>query len=293
MSPVQPTGDTQVFGIFGWPVRHTLSPQMQHAAFLAAGLQAAYLPFEVHPAQLQKAVASIRALGIKGVNVTLPHKEAVLSFLDEIDPEAEKIGAVNTIKNDAGRLIGYNTDGKGYLASLSEMGVDPAGKTVILLGAGGAAKGVALALIGAGVREMIIRVRRAEAGAALADHLKTVSGDCDITLAAFDDPKDRALKTAQPVLLINSTPLGMKPGDPLPFPPSLIKPDWVVSDLIYRPFETALLAAAKEMGAKTAPGLGMLLHQGTLAFEIWTALKPPIQAMRRALLDALPDTRSP
>lgn len=292
MTAFEPTGDTQVFGIFGYPVRHTLSPQMQQAAFKTHKIHAAYLPFEVHPDQLKKAVASIVPLGIKGVNITIPHKEKVIPFLDEIDPEAEKVGAVNTIKNNAGRLIGYNTDGRGYVASLREAGVDPTEKAVILLGAGGAAKGVAIALINAGVRELIIHARRAEAGAALAAHLKSVSGYAKLSAEPSDAAQDTAVKTARPVLLINTTPLGMKPGDALPFPASHIKADWVVSDLIYRPFETPLLAAAKKIGAETVPGLGMLLHQGALAFEIWTALSPPIQAMNEALLKAFSHPRS-
>ncbi len=284
MTRPQISGNTQVFGIFGYPVRHTLSPQMQNAAFEAIGLEASYLPFEVHPSQLQKALESIMPLGIQGLNITIPHKQNVIPFLDDIDPEAEKIGAVNTIKNDAGRLIGYNTDGKGYIDSLREAGVEPAGKTVILLGAGGAAKGVAVSLIGAGVHEIIIQARRAEAGAALAKHLDHISGHIPITVSPFYP--EEWINTDHPILLINTTPLGMSPDDTLPFPASLIKPDWVVSDLIYRPFETPLLLAAKKVGAKPVSGLGMLLHQGARAFEIWTSQKAPVQVMRQALITA-------
>lgn len=286
MTPPRPSGRTQIFGIFGYPVRHTLSPQMHHAAFEALGLQHAYLPFEVHPDQLKKAVESIVPLGIRGVNVTLPHKKNVIPFLDQIDPEAEKMGAVNTIKNEAGRLIGFNTDGRGFVASLREAGVDPAGMTVLLIGAGGAARGVSVALLDAGVSEIHILARRVEAGLRLAEHLKSFSPGCSLSSSEFDFRNPVPVKGNAPVLLINSTPLGMKPEDPYPFPLSQIEATWVIADLIYRPYETALLTEAKKIGAKTVPGLGMLLYQGALAFEIWTGQKPPIGIMRQALLAA-------
>ncbi len=290
MSALNASGFTRVYGIFGHPVRHTLSPQMHQAAFESLGMQAAYLPFEVHPNQLQQAVDSIPALGIQGVNVTLPHKEKVMAFLDDIDSEAEQIGAVNTIKNDSGRLIGYNTDGRGYVASLEEMFVTPAEKTVILLGAGGAAKGVAVALIKAGVKEIFIRSRRKEAGTALSTHLKSATGFTNISVMPFDQQETDSFSTQNPVLLINTTPLGMKAGDPIPFPPHLIQASWTVSDLIYRPSETPLLKTAKKAGAKTVPGLGMLLHQGVLSFQLWTSLHPPIEHMKQALLKAISNT---
>ena len=285
MTPCRPSGRTQIFGIFGYPVRHTLSPQMHHAAFEALGLQNAYLPFEVHPDQLKKAVESIVPLGIRGVNVTIPHKKNVIPFLDQIDPEAKKMGAVNTIKNEAGRLIGFNTDGRGFVASLREAGVDPAGMTVLLIGAGGAARGLSVALLDAGVSEMHILARRAEAGLRLAEHLKSFSPGFKISSQGFD-VRNQIVKGNTPVLLINTTPLGMGTEDPLPFPLSQIGATWVIADLIYRPYETPLLTEAKKIGALTVPGLGMLLHQGALAFEIWTGHLPPIEIMRQALLDA-------
>ncbi len=287
MTPFQPSGYSKVFGIFGCPIQHTLSPQMQHAAFEALGLPNTYLPFEVHPDQLKKAVESIVALRIQGINVTIPHKEKVIPFLDELDPEARKIGAVNTIKNDAGRLIGFNTDGKGYLRSLQEAGVDPTGMTVILIGSGGAAKGLAIALLTAGVEEMILRVRRKSAGEALAAQLKTTLPQSKVSVVGFNDIPNASIKNHPPTLLINTTPLGMKKDDPLPFPTSQIKPEWLVSDLIYYPNETRFLFEAKQNGAKTVSGLGMLLHQGALSFEIWTETKPPIEAMRQALSVAI------
>jgi len=288
--PLHAPENTQIFGIFGNPIRHTLSPQMHNAAFEALGISGTYLPFEVQPGQLEKAVDAIVPLGIRGVNVTIPYKEKVIPFLDQIDPGAKKIGAVNTIKNHSGRLIGFNTDGEGFIASLLEIEADPVGMSVILLGAGGAAKGVAVALLSAGVSEIIIMARNEASGSGLADRLKGLSSRPKISSIGFDLEKRVPIPKGSQILLVNTTPLGMRKGDPIPFPPSLIKPDWVVSDLIYRPFETPLLVEAKTIGAKIVPGFGMLLHQGALAFKIWTSLDPPIPVMRKSLRKALSNT---
>lgn len=281
-----PSGETKLFGIFGNPVQHSLSPRMHHAAFEALNLPHVYLPFRIAPDQLKKAVDAIRTLDIQGINVTIPHKEKIMSYLDEIDPAAKKIGAVNTIKNEGGRLIGFNTDGKGFVASLIESGIDPVDRAVLLIGAGGAAKGVAMALLAAGTTEIHIRTRRATAAEDLATRLQNISPHSKITVIADRSGKGISLQTNKPVLLINSTPLGMQSADALPFPPAQIKAQWAIADLIYRPYETPLLLAAKKIGAFTIPGLGMLLHQGTLAFEIWTGLKAPLKVMRQALWQA-------
>jgi shikimate dehydrogenase len=281
------TGETRTFGIFGDPIVHTLSPLMQNAAFKALGLSCRYLPFQVHPENLKKAVEAIIPLGIRGVNVTIPHKVAVIPHLDSVAAEALKIGAVNTIETASGRLIGHNTDGAGFLASLSELNIDPSGKRVILIGAGGASRGVAVALLSAGVSEMILMARTAERGRHLARHLNALSSQLKVSVQGMDLMKEPSLKENGSTLLINSTPLGMKMHDPLPFPASLIDPRWVVADLIYRPYETPLLSAAKKIGAKTVPGLGMLLHQGALAFEIWTKEPPPLKVMKEVLQRAV------
>lgn len=281
-----PSDETKLFGIFGNPVQHSLSPRMHHAAFEALNLPHVYLPFRIAPDQLKEAVDAIRTLGIQGINVTIPHKEKIMPYLDEIDPAAKKIGAVNTIKNEGGRLIGFNTDGKGFVASLIESGLNPADQAILLIGAGGAAKSVAMALLAAGSTEIHIRTRRATAGENLATRLQSISPHSKITASTDTSGKEISLQTHKPVLLINSTPLGMQSTDALPFPPAQIKAQWTVADLIYRPYETPLLLAAKKIGASTIPGLGMLLHQGTLAFEIWTGLKAPVTIMRQALWKA-------
>ncbi|MFQ5597017.1 MAG: shikimate dehydrogenase [Nitrospiria bacterium] len=279
------TGYTKVFGIFGKPISHSLSPQMHLAAFQSLGLPCIYLPFEVDPRHLKKAVGSVVPLGLQGLNITIPHKQSVLGLLDELDPAAAKIGAVNTIEIRSGRLIGHNTDGKGYLASLYENNIDPGGMPVILVGAGGAARGVAVTLLFAGVSDMTIMARNLKKGEALAGDLGALSPKSKVSAVSIE--KVQTISKDGPLLLINTTPLGMDEKDPFPFPPSQIGPGWIVSDLIYDPYETPLLLAAKKIGARTIPGLGMLLHQGVLAFEIWTKEKPPVDVMRKTLLKAL------
>lgn len=285
------SGKTGIFGIFGHPITHTLSPQMHMAAFEVLKLDNVYLPFSVRPEQLNKAIAGIIPLGIRGLNITIPHKESVLPFLDDITPEAVGMGAVNTIEVSSGRLIGHNTDGKGFVKSLFEAGVDPSGMSVFILGAGGAAKGVAIALLDAGVSELVILVRQQEKGAELAKRLCSISPQTQVSVIEFNPKTLPASTGGRPVLLINTTPLGMKTGDPLPFPPEKIHATWVVADLIYNPYETPLLLAAQKIGALTVPGLGMLLHQGVLAFEIWTKQKPPIEVMQKALFQAFTDLK--
>jgi len=279
MDPLYPF--QTLFGIFGWPARHSLSPAMHNAAFRALDLPCRYEAFEVAPSHLPDAVRAIRALGLGGVNVTIPHKQTVIPLLDAIDPRAGRIGAVNTIAVVGGRLLGHNTDGEGFLRSLLEAGVDPVARPVVLLGAGGAALGVADALLDRGVSDLALWARSPEKIVPVAARLASAHPAARITTAALTAP----LPTAS-VLLINATPLGMKPEDPLPCAVESIGSASVVADLVYRPEETSLLAAAKRRGATIVPGLGMLLHQGALAFEIWTHQPAPVAVMRAALVAA-------
>ncbi|MBI5143096.1 MAG: shikimate dehydrogenase [Nitrospirae bacterium] len=269
------SGTTVITGIFGHPVSHTLSPAMHNAAFDALGLNWRYLPFHVTPERLGEAVAGIRALGLRGVNVTVPHKEAVMPFLDRIDDEAGRIGAVNTIVNDDGVLTGYNTDGLGFVQSLKELGVTVGGRRIIMLGAGGAARSVAFALLASGAASIHIINRTVSRASSLADELNrtkqavTAAGEAG-SLSGFD-------------IMVNTTSLGLHAEDALPVDPAHIHNKLVVCDLIYNPAETPLLAAARKHGAKTVNGLGMLLWQGAVAFRLWTGAEPPVDAMRRAL----------
>ncbi len=277
------TSPSKIFGIFGYPIGHSLSPAMHNAAFLALGLPHLYLPFGVPPRRLKEAIAAMGALGIRGINVTRPHKETVIPYLDRLTEEAQKIGAVNTIEIARGKRIGHNTDGLGFLKSLSEANIDPAGLRVILLGSGGAARAVAVSLLTRKISELIIRARSARGGILVAQ-LASLFPNIKISLHPFESKKDFGDQAA---LLINTTPLGMKKNDPLPYPPSVLHPGWVVADLIYSPSKTALLSAAEGSGAKIVPGIGMLLHQGALSFEIWTKKKAPIAVMKKALEKAL------
>ncbi len=270
------TGRTKITGIFGYPVEHTLSPAMHNAAFKHLGLDCCYLPFSVRPDRLGQAVEGIRALGMTGVNVTVPHKETVMPFLDDISSEAEFIGAVNTIVNSDGKLTGFNTDGRGFMRSLSGEGIDLSGKKVLIVGAGGASRAVSYYLSEKAGSLFIYNRNRERLNALLSDLSKLRSN-----VAAIEDISDLSGFD----LIINATSLGLKAEDPLPFSPGLLHKNHVVCDLIYK--KTRLLEGAAERGCKTMNGLGMLLYQGVLAFELWTGINPPAEIMKNALLSGM------
>ncbi len=267
------TGKTLVAALFGYPVEHTLSPVMQNAAFDHLGLDCCYLPFLVHPDALKQAVESVRALGLLGANLTIPHKKTVIPFLDTLDAEAEAIGAVNTIANREGKLTGYNTDGKGFMRSLEELGVSAAGKKVLIVGAGGSSHAVGFYL-NKEAEVLTIYNRSREKAVALAADLSSsgrkVAVSADLSnLGGFD-------------IIVNATPLGLKENDQLPLDPDALEPTVIVCDLIYH--KTPLLSQAESKGCKIMNGAGMLLWQGALAFELWTGQVPPVEIMRTALL---------
>jgi shikimate dehydrogenase len=277
-------GSTRITGILGYPIKHTFSPAMHNAAFKALNLNYVYLPFQVHPGQLKEAIRGMRALGIVGANVTVPFKQEVIKYLDALSGEAESIGAVNTVCQSNGKLIGYNTDGAGFIASLKEAGIEPAGKVVCLIGAGGAGRAVAVALAQAGIERIFISDLVMEKACEL---VKTIERNFDkIYVESIEGDK---IKKILPIssILINATPVGMQKDEPSPIHPELLHPDLVVCDLVYNPPETNLLKEAKKRGAKVLNGLGMLLHQGALSFNKWTNLKPPLDIMRKALEDMI------
>lgn len=266
------SGKTKVIALLGYPVTHSLSPAMQNAAFEDLGLDYCYVTFAVHPDRLANAVQGLRAMEIAGANVTVPHKEAILPMLDEIDPTAETIGAVNTIINRQGRLTGYNTDGLGFMQSMTELGISVTDKRVLIVGAGGAARGIGYQLI-ASVSALALYNRNHEKALRLSDELNSVrpASHCVTDISNL----------SQIDVIINATPLGLAPSDPMPVDPETLLPNHTVGDLIYK--DTRLLREASRAGCKTFNGMGMLLWQGALAFELWTGSPAPVKAMRNAL----------
>lgn len=278
-------GKTKICGLFGFPVEHSFSPAMHNAAFEELGLNWVYVPFCISPDRLKPAVQSITSLGLAGINVTVPHKQAVLPLLDEIHPTAGIIGAVNTIVNDQGRLVGHNTDGAGFVKSLTdETGFPPQGQSVLILGAGGAARAVAVQLALSGAGPLYIANRSLAKAEALARDLQQLTGARAAVL-----PWGRELpeeKVAEVGLVVQTTPMGMAPkAEQCPdFPFQAIRTGQVVCDLIYNPGQTLFLKQAAARGAVPLNGLGMLLYQGVLAFEQWTGRTAPVAVMREALL---------
>jgi len=277
------SGETKIIGIFGYPVTHSLSPLFQNAAFEALGLNFVYLPFLVKPEDLKGAVESIKSLNMVGVNVTIPHKKKVLVYLDELSSEAKMMGAVNTICYRDGKLIGYNTDGKGFISSLTKEGkFNPQGKRALILGAGGAAWAISFALIEAGVKRLNIANRTIKKAEILLERLKEFFQDkCEITLIDFDKVNSSIVMN-EVDLLINATSVGMHPEDSLLINPELLAPHTFVYDVVYNK-KTKLLKAAEDRNLPCLGGLGMLVYQGAYSFEIWTHKKAPLKEMKEVL----------
>ncbi|MEE9366227.1 MAG: shikimate dehydrogenase [Dehalococcoidales bacterium] len=279
------TGKTRVCGIIGDPIEHSMSPVMHNAAFEALGLGYAYLPFRVRREELPEAIAGIRALNLVGLNVTLPHKVDVIPLLDKLDPLAERVKAVNTIVNENGVLAGYNTDAPGFLQTLLAKGIEPEGKKIVILGAGGAAKGISFILAGAGAKLVILN-RTLPKAEELASQIAQFYHKKLEAMALSDENLSKALDGAD--VLVNTTSVGMVPGvDQTPVPAKLLKSDMTVFDIVYNPLETRLLREAKAAGARTIDGLDMLVWQGVLAFEKFTGQKAPFEIMKQAAAKAL------
>lgn len=273
MTPIDAT--TAVTGILGWPVSHSLSPRMHNAAFAHLGLNWAYLAFPVEPGQVARAVSGLAATGCRGLNVTIPHKHEVIGACSSTSPAVDAIGAANTLVPDgAGGFAAHNTDAEGFMRAIDEAApLDLRGESVLLLGAGGAARAVVHAVTQRGAR-VIVANRTPSRAEGLGEAIP------------FDDVSIRRALDECP-LIVNSTSLGMGHSD---LPPELplegLGPEHVVNDLVYRPGGTPWLTAAAERGARTVDGLGMLLHQGAVAFELWTETAAPVDVMRSALLSA-------
>ncbi|MBN1369309.1 MAG: shikimate dehydrogenase, partial [Dehalococcoidaceae bacterium] len=284
----------QICALLGNPVEHSLSPVMQNSAFRDKGLNYTYLAFKVSHVQLKTAIEGIRALGFRGLNITIPHKVSVIPLLDELDLQSQRIGAVNTIVNINGKLKGYNTDAAGFMRALEDKGIDPAGKNTVILGAGGAAMAVAYALAEAGADITVLnRLARLNEAVRLTQNLP--SRDVRAARALALNPENLAGSLEKAEILVNATSAGMYPKteDSL-VPANLIRPEMIVFDLVYNPLQTRLMSEAASSGARTINGLEMLVWQGALAFELWTGLSAPVGIMRSQALKALgPEPQTP
>jgi len=272
----------RIYGIIGYPVRHTLSPLMQNAAFRASGIKASYMPFEIRPRDLRYAFLCVKAIGISGLNITIPHKEAAAGYMDDIDGEASMIGAVNTVALTNGRLKGFNTDGAGFVAAFKDkFGVSPKGRKFFIAGAGGAARAISFALALRGARRVLITDKVRKKAARLARSLADETS-CEAAAVDRDKKAVRELVLDSDVF-INATPCGMKASDEAVIEGEFLREGLFVCDLIYSPSVTRLLRDARKRGSRVMNGMGMLLNQGAASFEIWTGKKAPLEVMRRAL----------
>jgi shikimate dehydrogenase len=281
------TGRTKVLGVIGWPLAHSLSPLMHNAALAALGLDYAYVPFPIEPGRLAEAVTGLRYLGVAGFNVTIPHKQAILPLLDELSPEARECGAVNTVAREGERLVGYNTDGTGLVASLREdLGMALSGARVLMLGAGGAARGAVGALCRAGVGAITVANRTPSTAADLSARFRpSYPGVVFASCALEGEQFGGALRSAD--LLLNTTSVGMEGTSFDGLDLGCLPPAAAVYDMVYAPLVTPLLVAAAARRIRCSNGLGMLAAQGEAAFTIWTGVSPPQGLMKTRLLAVL------
>jgi shikimate dehydrogenase len=281
------SGKTKICALIGDPIEHTMSPVMHNTAFEKLGLDYIYIPFRVRAEELAKAVDGMRALNIRGFNVTIPHKVTVIPMLDGLGPLAEKIGAVNTVVNNNGELRGYNTDASGFLQALLEKGVEPGDKDVVILGAGGASRAISYILAERDARLTILN-RQLEMDWAV-ELARMIRHDLDKEVRVFElcpENLEAVLKGAD--ILVNATSVGMSPNsDESPVPALLLKSDLVVFDIVYNPIRTKLIKEAGATGARTISGVDMLAWQGAQAFEKWVGQPAPLDLMREEAIKAL------
>lgn len=280
------TTKTKVIGIFGDPIEHSLSPPMQNAAIKSLGLDMIYIPWHVKPQHLEMALNGVRAMGIRGINLTIPHKERALNYIDSVSDEVGIIGATNTIVNDRGKLVGYNTDGKGLLLALKkEYTFMPKGKKVVIIGAGGAARGIAAAMAVEGATTVIIANRTLGKAESLAFEFSLkIQSSTFVGIDLSSEKLSHAFKNAH--LLVNASSAGMGGENDLYLPLEQLTKETIVVDIVYKPLITSLLRDAKGLGLRTQGGLDMLACQGEIAFELFTGQSPPVNVMLEALQGA-------
>lgn len=279
------TGHTRLTALLGSPVAHSISPMMHNESFRLLGLDYVYLCFDVNEASLPAAVEGLKTCNIRGFNLTMPNKNKVAELLDELSPVARLIGAVNTVVNDDGKLTGYNTDGVGYMQSVKDAGYNIIGKTITVMGAGGAATAICAQAALDGVETIHIFARKTsrfwERTEKLAENINA-SLPCHAVLHENEDKNALKDSIAQSTLLLNATSVGMAPNVDASIiaDTSLYRPDLIVSDIIYNPRETRFLREAKEAGCPTFNGMYMLLYQGAEAFRLWTGQDMPVQEIK-------------
>ncbi len=279
---------TQLAGIFGYPLAHSLSPAFQQAAFNHYSMDVRYLAWETPSSDFATEVTKLRSGDFVGANVTIPYKELAMGLMDEVDPLAEAIGAVNTVVKSSGRLVGHNTDAVGFIRALKEDGdFEPSGKRVLMLGAGGAARAAVYALCEAGAASITIANRTVGRAQSLAADMSR-SGT-DVSAVGLDAPNMEEISLGSD-LIVNCTPLGMRDGggeEQTPIAGGLIPHDALAVDMVYNPQQTPFLIAARNAGARTQGGMHMLVYQGAASFELWTGKEAPIDAMFAAANVAL------
>lgn len=281
------TGHTELIGLIATPIRHSKSPTMHNEAFAKLGLDYAYLAFEVGNEELEDAVKGLKALKVRGYNVSMPNKTVIGQYLDHLSPAAKLCGAVNTVVNDNGVLTGHITDGIGYMRSLQDAGIDVIGKKMTIVGAGGAATAIEIQAALDGVKEISIFNRKDEFWERAEQNVKIINEttNCKATLYDLADTEALRREINDSYLFANATGVGMKPleGQMVIPDASFLREDLIVTDVVYMPEETELLRVAKEVGCKTINGLGMMLYQGAAAFELWTGKEMPIDYMKDIL----------
>ncbi len=277
------TSRTKLLCIIGNPVGHSVSPQMHNAAFKSMGLDFSYVSFSVN--NLADAMKGVRALGIRGGNVTIPYKTSVMQYMDECDGLSTGMNAVNTFVNDKGALKGFNTDGLGAVKTLEDEGVRIKGEKVAIVGAGGASKSISYVIAGKKPREIVILNRTQEK----AEPIRKAVEKFGVKARALElSRKNLKTELSDSGILINTTPVGMHPGaNETPVGEEFLHKNMAVMDVIFNPLETRLLREAGKKGAVAINGVGMLVNQGVLAFEIWTGKKPDAELMKEAAMESL------
>ncbi|MGI6584549.1 MAG: shikimate dehydrogenase [Lutisporaceae bacterium] len=277
-------GSTSLSGLLGYPIKHSKSPMIHNTAFEALNLDHVYLAFEVEDGHLAEALAAMKALNAIGFNVTMPHKHKVVQLLDEVSEEVKIIGSVNTVKNEKGKLIGYNTDGMGFIKALQEDGVDFRDKKIVIAGAGGAARAIAVQLILEGAGEVVMVNRTLSTAEEIVNTIKSSIPSCKARALEMNEAVIKA-EAADAAVLVNCTSLGMKEtmDQSIVATPDVLHSGLFVADIIYDPPKTRLMSIAEEAGCRTMNGLGMLIWQGAIAFKIWTGQDMPVDLIKKEI----------